>query len=104
MTGLPCSASQVDRSLPPLSGSRIKCEDIVHEMTVHVQHNHPRGEIPTLTLKIDMNDLHCSFGHFQKELIIEMAKQLGVTLTGALVRCMLEGAGTREADAKANTN
>ena len=37
LTGWPCSASQADGSLPSLSGNSIKCEDTVHEATVHVQ-------------------------------------------------------------------
>ena len=35
--GVTLFSSQADGSLPPRSGNSIKCEDTVHEATVHVQ-------------------------------------------------------------------
>ena len=37
--------------------------------------------------EVDLNEFHCSFGHVHKELLLETAKQRGVTLTGELHKC-----------------
>ena len=39
---------------------------------------------PNIDTEVDINEFHCSFGHVHKELLLETAKQRGVTLTGEL--------------------
>ena len=42
---------------------------------------------PNIDTEVDINKLHCSFGHVQKELLLETTKQRDVTLTGELEEC-----------------
>ena len=44
----------------------------------------PGVKPPNIDTEVDINEFHCSFGHVHKELLLEMAKQRGVTLTGEL--------------------
>ena len=44
----------------------------------------PAVKPPNVDTEVDINEFHCSFGHTHKELLFEMAKQRGVTLTGEL--------------------
>ena len=37
--------------------------------------------------EVDINEFHCSFRHVHNELLLETAKQCGVTLTGELQEC-----------------
>ena len=47
----------------------------------------PAVKLPNIDTEVDINEFHCSFGHVHKELLLEMAKQRGVTLTGELHEC-----------------
>ena len=47
----------------------------------------PGVKPPNLDTGVDINELHCSFGHVYKELLLETAKQRRVTLTGKLHEC-----------------
>ncbi|CAM9984973.1 unnamed protein product [Ascophyllum nodosum] len=49
--------------------------------------NRPWCETPNIDTEVDINEFHCSFGHVHKELLLETAKQRGVTLTGELHEC-----------------
>ena len=42
---------------------------------------------PNIDTEVDINEFHCSFGHVHKDLLLETAKQRGVTLTGELYEC-----------------
>ena len=42
---------------------------------------------PNIDTEVDINECHCSFGHVHKEILLETAKQRGVTLTGELQEC-----------------
>ena len=44
----------------------------------------PTVKTPNIDIEVDINEFPCSFGHVHKELLLETAKQLGVTLTGEL--------------------
>ena len=74
--------------MPPLSANTIKCEDTVHQATMHVQQSPPTVKTtPNVNTEVGINEFHCSFGHVHKELLLETAKQRGVTLTGELQEC-----------------
>ena len=47
----------------------------------------PGVKPPNIDTEVDINEFHCSFGHVHKELLLETAKQRGVTLTGELHEC-----------------
>ena len=42
---------------------------------------------PNIDIEVDVNEFHSSFGHVHEELLLETAKQRGVTLTGELQEC-----------------
>ena len=44
----------------------------------------PAVKPPNIDTEVDINDFYCSFGHGHKELLLETAKQRGITLTGEL--------------------
>ena len=44
----------------------------------------PAVKPPNVDAEVDIYEFHCSFEHGHKELLLEMAKQRGVTLTGEL--------------------
>ena len=47
----------------------------------------PAVKPPNIDTEVDINEFHCSYGHVHKELLLETAKQRGVTLTGELHEC-----------------
>ena len=47
----------------------------------------PGVKPPNTDTEVDINESHCSFGHVHNELLLETAKQRGVTLTGELHEC-----------------
>ena len=47
----------------------------------------PGVKPPNTDTEVDINEFHCSFGHVHNELLLETAKQRGVTLTGELHEC-----------------
>ena len=42
---------------------------------------------PNIDTEVDIYEFRCSFGHGHKKLLLEIAKQRGVTLTGELQEC-----------------
>ena len=44
----------------------------------------PAVKPPNMDTEVDINEFHCYFGHGHKELLLETAKQRGITLTGDL--------------------
>ena len=44
-------------------------------------------EPPNIDTEVGVKEFHCFFGHVHKELLLETAKQLDVTLTGELQEC-----------------
>ena len=47
----------------------------------------PGVKPPNIDTEVDNDEFHYSFGHVHKELLLETAKQRGVTLTGELHEC-----------------
>ena len=47
----------------------------------------PAVKPPNIDTEVDISEFHCSFGHVHRELLLETAKQRGVTLTGELHEC-----------------
>ena len=72
------SAGKLDRMRGYRARSDSACATIV---TGGVKKN------PNIDTEVDINEFHCSFGHVHKELLLETAKQRGVTLTGELHEC-----------------
>ena len=66
----------------------------------------PAVKPPNVDTEVDINGFHCSFGHTHKELLFEMAKQRGVTLTGELQEgeCCSMAKGRRKPIAKTTKN